>query len=814
VLQDVRFALRTLARRPGFTAVAIATLALGIGANTAIFSVVNAVLLRPLAFPEPDRLLMIRGLETAAGEPSNLSPADFMDYERESRTFARLGAHGWVGFFTVAGREVEPERVGGVNVTEGFFPTLGVQPALGRLFTADEDLPGGPAVVILTHGFWQRRYGGDANILGTTILLNARPATVVGVLPESFRHFERYPDREAQLFAPWQFNRAEPNRSGHFIRAVGRLTPEASVESARTELATIAARLERLYPDSNTEQGVVVDPLLDAIVSESRPALLLLAGAVGFVLLVACANLANLLLASGLARQRELAVRASLGAGRGRLVRQLLTESLILGTLGSLAGLLLAYSATRFLTTLSAAGVPRAESIGIDLMVLGFTLMLGLATGAVFGLVPAFHLSRADVHETLKEGGRSQTAGPLRRRARDLLVAAEVALSIVLLVGAGLLIRSFVALRAVDPGFARDEVVTMQVAVPTATYKEGEQIPFYARLIDAVRALPGVREAGATNILPLTENYDSRGIQIEDRPVPIGQAPSIQARSVTSGYFRALGIPLIRGRGFTDRDTAESPLVVIVSDSMARRYWPGENPIGQRITFNSGIPRERQQPVGGPGSREIIGVVGDVKHLGLDDAETPFFYTPHAQQPSYHAMTLVIRTAGDPASLPAAVRRELAPIDPNVPLSQVRTLEAVLAQAVAAPRFRTLLLGLFAGLALILALVGVYGVVGYLVGQRTHEIGVRFALGARASSVVAMLVRQGMTPVVAGMGVGLAGAVAVSRLLGALLFGVASTDIATYAAAAGVLGAAALASTIVPALRVMRIDPVAALRAE
>jgi putative ABC transport system permease protein len=813
MLQDIRFAIRTLRGRPAFSAVAVTTLALGIGANTAIFSVVRAVLLRPLGFPEPDRLVKIVGFDTRDGVPANLSPADFMDFEREAGAFSRVGPHGWVGFFTVAGREREAERVGGVNVTEGFFPTLGVQPALGRLFTADEDAPGGPRTVLLSHGFWQLRYGGDPGVLGRTILLDGRPTTVVGVLPQDFRHVEPNPDREAAVFVPYRFDRAEPNRGGHFIRAVGRLRPGATLAEARAQLEAVAARLQQRYPAENADRGVLVDPLLDAMVRDARPALLLLLWAVGAVLLVACANLANLMLASGAARRRELAIRGALGAGRGRLVRQLLTESLVLSLAGALSGLLIAFWLSRGVSLLSAVGVPRADTAaGMDLSVLTFAVALALTTGIAFGIIPALQLSGASAGEALKDGSRAQTAGRAGRRTRDWLIGAEVALSIVLLVAAGLLLRSFLALQRVDVGFARSEVLTMQVAVPTASYEEGEQIPFYSGLIERVRALPGVEEAGAVNILPLSGNYDSRGIQIEDRPEPPGRAHSVQSRSVTPGYFRAMGIPLLRGRPFDDRDRSGAPLVVIVSDAMARRYWPGQNAIGKRITFNSGIPRGAQQEVGGPGSREVVGVVGDVKHLGLEEALTPFFYTPHTQQPSYHTMTLVVRAAGDPAALASAVRGALAQMDRNVPLSDVRTLDTVLGRVSAAPRLRTLLVGGFAVLAVVLALVGVYGVVGYLVSQRTREIGVRLALGARRADVLGLLVRQGMGPVLAGVAVGLAVAVVASRLLTGMLFGVAPTDVGTYAGAAALLAAAALVATIVPARRATRIDPVAALR--
>ncbi len=813
LIQDLRLQFRTLWRQPLFAAVALGTLALGTGVNVAIFSVVRAVLLRPLPFADPERLVRVTGFDRRDGVPDNLSPADFMDFEREAATLSRLGAHGWVGWFTITDGRGDPERVGGVQVTDGYFPTLEVQAVLGRLFLAEEDRPEGPRVAILSHGFWQRRFGGDTDVLGRTISVNARPTTVIGVLPSDYRHIEAYPGRTADIFLPQQFERAQPNRGGHFIRAVGRLAVGASVQQARAELEAIAARLERQYPVDNTNQGVAVGPLLETLVSDARPALVMLVTAVGLVLLVACANLANLLLARGALRQRELAVRTALGAGRGRLIRQMLTESLLLSMAGTATGVVLAFWSTSAMSALAAAGLPRSDDIRIDGAVLAFAVLVALASSVAIGLLPAVQLSRGELHETLKQGGR-QPSSPVKRHAREALIAAEISVSVVLLVAAGLLMRSLWQLRGVDPGFAIDRVMTVEVSLPVARYEEGTQIPFYDRLLGRVQALPGVQEVGAVNILPLSTNYDSRGVQIEDHPVPDGQAASIQARSVTPGYFRAMRVPLRQGRLFDARDQPDSPLVVIVSESMARRHWPGENPIGRRVTFNSGIPREQQQVVGGPGSREVVGVVGDVKHLGLDEAEVPMLYTPHAQQPSYHTMTLVVRAGTEPASLTSAVRRELAEMDSEVPLYQARTLARLMDAAVAEPRLRATLLALFAGLASVLASVGVYGVVAYLVGQRSREIGVRLALGAARADILRLLMVQGLRPVVAGLALGLAGALGLSRLLQAMLFGVSAADLLTYTTSAGVLLTTAVAATLLPARRALRVDPALTLRSE
>jgi putative ABC transport system permease protein len=647
---------------------------------------------------------------------------------------------------------------------------------------------------------------------------------VIGILPAGFRHLEINPERPADIFTPFRFDPAQPNRGGHFIRGVARLKDGVSVEQARAEIETIATRLEQQFPTSNIDQGVKLDPLLESMVSESRPVILLLSAAVIVVLLVACANVANLLLAHGTGRLRELALRAAIGADRKQLVRQMLTESTALSLLGAAGGLLVALWAIRALTTLAATGIPRADQIGLNGGVLAFALIAAVTTSVLFGLMPALHLSRQDLNDALKEGGRSQGAS-IGRGARELLIVAEVAMSIVLLVGAGLLIRSLWQLQQVNPGFSADKVLAMEVSLPTARYEEGEQMPFYQRLEERIAAKPGVAAIGAINILPLSANYDSRGVQVEDHPKPEGQGYDPQARSVTPGYFAAMGIPLQAGRNFDAHDVDNGQLVVIVSEAMARKYWPTSaeasvgkpdvaHVIGKRITFNSGIPTERQQVVGGPGSRVVIGVAGNVKHLGLDEAEVPMFYTPHTQQPSYHTMRVVVRADAEPAALTRMVREELTQMDREVPLSQVTTLSRALEATVAAPRMRANLLGLFAALAMILAAIGVYGVVAYMVGQRTQEIGVRRALGARAVDVMVMLMREAMRPVAIGIVIGVAGAYAMTRLLAAMLFEISATDVTTYAAACGVLAVAALVASIVPARRALGVDPITAVRGQ
>jgi putative ABC transport system permease protein len=811
LLQDLRYAFRSLVKKPGFATVAVVTLSLGIGATTAIFSVVHAVLLRPLDYPRPESLVRILGFDRADGQRGNISPGDFFDLQTHATSFERTGANGFVGLATVSGGG-EAERVGSVQVTDGFFATLQIQPAIGRGIQPEDDRPGAERVVLISDGFWRRRFGGDPNVIGRSMTVNAVPVTVIGVLPPTFRHIEINPERPADLFTPFRWDTAQPNRGGRFIRGIARLKDGVTVEQGRAELESIAARLEQQYPTDNTDQTLHAELLLDAMVGESRRVVLLLAAAVIVVLLVACANVANLLLARGTGRLKELALRAAIGADRARLVRQMLTESLALSAVGAAGGIVVALAATRALTVLAAAGIPRADQIGVDATVLAFAAVASVLTSLIFGLFPALQLSRQDLNDALKEGGKGQSAA-IGRGARELLIAGEIALSVVLLVGAGLMIRSLWQLQNVNPGFNAEQVLTMEVSLPVARYEEGTQMPFYQQLEERIRNLAGVKDVGAINILPLSNNYDGQGIQIEDHPAPAGQAPDAQVRSITPGYFRAMGIPLVRGREFNAHDVEDGQRVVIVSESMARKFWPaGVDVIGKRVTHNNSIPSERRQLVGGPGSRVIVGVVGDVKHLALAEAEVPMMYEPHTQQPSYHTMRLVIRAQADAAALTGQVRDALNQIDREVPLSQVATLSTSLDKSVAEPRMRATLLGLFAGLAMALAAIGVYGVVAYLVGQRTQEIGVRRALGAQARDVVAMLVGESMRPVMMGLGIGLLGAVALSRVLAAMLFQVSSTDITTYVIACGVLAAAALLASIIPARRALRVDPISAVR--
>jgi putative ABC transport system permease protein len=798
--QDLRYAIRALIRRPAFSGVAVGTLALGIGANTAIFSVVNAVLLRPLPYRDAARVARVRGSSLGTREADNLSPLDFLDFQDRTRRFERLAAYNNYADATLTGAG-EPERVAGTRATADFFAVLRVSPLVGRDFRPEDDVPGASPVAILSWGFWQRRFAGDAAIVGRSIRLNGVPTDVIGVLPPTFRH--PLPDnaRQPDVYVPFRLDRKENNRGGHYLQALGRLSPGASFADGQTDLSTIAAELARLYPASNTGHGVTIVPLFDSMTESARAPLFLLWGTVAFVLLIACANLANLLLARSTSRQKEIAVRQALGASPAQLMSQFLTECLVLSIVGGATGLMVAALVIRTLATLGADRIPRGEGISLDPQVLLFTIALSLVAGLVFGVGPAWYTSRSDAQDALKEGRRAGE-GQTHQRVQQALIVSEIALALMLLVSAGLLVKSFSRLHQVDPGFRTEHVLTLQTSLPLARYPEGDEIPFYQRLEDRLRPLPGVLRMGAVNILPLSGNYSCDGFDIAGRPPsPAGQQPCAEERSVTPGYFDAMGITLLRGRLFTRQDTELSPPVIIVSDNMAQRFWQGEEPIGSRILY-------QDKP------REVVGIVGAVKHLALN-LESPFeMYTPHAQQPSFHTMTLVIRSAVSATDLTPTIRRELSAIDRDVPISNVRTMRAVLDDSTVDARFRTLLLGAFATLALLLAVVGVAGVISYTVGRRTHEIGVRVALGATRADVLSLVLRQGMVPTAVGLALGATGALALTRVLANLLFAVSTTDVTVFAGSSALLAFAAFGATYLPARRATAVDPMIALRAE
>ena len=816
--QDVGYGLRALRKSPGFALVALAALALGIGANTAIFSVVNTVLLRPLPFDRPEQLLMVWQThpfgKKLGYDQLPTSPADFADWRRAADAFEELSAMAG-GSWNLTGAGAA-ERVSGARVSANLLRLLRVRPAAGRDFLPEEETYGRHRVVILGHGFWQRRFGGDPQVIGRTLTLDGDPYQIVGVMPKDFSFPKGMGinpalglDEDLALWTPLALPAAEAQRRGsHFIATVGRLRDGATAEQSRAQLAAVAKRLEEQYPRQSKDWGVTVNTLHEQAVGKSRPAILLLLGAVCFVLLIACANVANLLLARAAARRKEIAIRAALGAGRWRIVRQLLTESVLLSLLGGVAGALLALWGVDALVALSPGNIPRAAEIGIDARVLLFTLAVSLATGVVFGLAPALQSSRPDLSESLKEGGRGGAGSPGRQRVRSALVVAEVALALVLLAGAGLLVKSFVRLQNVNPGFDYKHVLTATIFLPDSRFTEDRQrADVYRQVLSRVRALPGVEAAGGVSQLPLGGEEEIDGLTIEGRPQPAGgeNVLTAQFRVVSTDYFRALRIPLLKGRHFDEHDTGEAQGVMIVDETFARRYFPGEDPLGKRV--------DEQGSLTPKGYLTVVGVVAAVRHTSLDADPKPMMYVPSEQSP-WHTMALTVRARTDPAALASAVRSEVAAVDPDVPLSKVGTLEEVFDRAVAPQRFNTLLLAAFAAAAVILAAVGIYGVIAYSVTQRSHEMGVRIALGAQGSDILRLVVGQAMAMTLLGVALGIAFALALTRTMKAMLFEVSPSDPAIFASVALLLTLVALAASYFPARRATKVDPLLALRYE
>ena len=803
LLQDVRYAVRLLLKRPLFATVAVVTLALGIGANTAIFSVVDAVLLTPLAYQEPDRLMMIWAINSSSNaDQQPASVPDFDDLKEQSQSFDEIAASRNQAFNLADGDE--PERVGGARVSVNMFSTLAVKPMVGRDFLESEGLAGAQPVVILSHSLWQQRYGSDQNIVGRALNVDGKSYTVVGVLPKGIY----YPAQDTNLYVPFIPQQNEIVRGARFLRVVGRLKKDVSPAEARAEMETIAGRVADAYPATNKGWGIYLVPLHEQIVGRVRPALIVLLSAVGCVLLIACTNVANLLLARAAARSSEFAIRAALGASRWQLVRQLLTESLVLSALGGVFGLLLATWGVPFLTGISASSIPRVEGIGINIRVLGFTAIVSLVTGAVFGLAPALRSSSKQLTHALREGRRGSTGSILHQRLLGALVVSEIAIAMVLLVVAGLMIRSFLSISNVAPGLNPKGVITLGVGLPLSRYPGvQQQAVFYDKLVAQVRTLPGVESAASVIRLPMLGFNASTGFTVQGKPVQQGTEPNADYRAVTDDYFRTMGIPLLKGRDFTVRDSKDAPDAMIINDMLAERFFPGEDPVGKRIQIFPDATRWR----------DIVGVVGNVKLLGLDAETNPTIYVPYGQNPYPAALRnvfLVARTSSDPKSLIASIRSELKSLDKDIPVSQVQTMEEVISGSLAQRRLSMSLLVVFAALAAGLSAVGIYGVMAYTVAQRTHEIGIRMALGAEQKDVIKMVMGDGAKLTLAGIGAGLAVAVGLTRFLQSLLYQVSATDTVTYASIALLLTVVALLASYMPARRAAKVDPMEALRCD
>jgi putative ABC transport system permease protein len=806
--QDLRYGLRTLARKPGFTIVAIIALALGIGANTAIFSVINSVLLRPLAYHDPSALVVINHDYPKINLKASVSAIGYTHYRDNVKSFESVAAVTGGGFNLTGGGD--PEQVNGSMVTHNFFSALGVRSLLGRVFLAEEDQPGKNKVVALSHAFWQRRFGGDPGIVNKTITINDESYTVVGVMPPSFQ-FGRELGQVVDLWTPIAFTREQLdyNRlTNENLFVIARLKSGVKIGQAQAELDAIAANLRQQYmPGADRSNwGLTTQSLNELVVGDIRQALWILMGIVGLVLLIACANVANLLLARAADRQKEMAIRTALGAGRRRVIRQLLTESALLAVIGGALGLALAWFGIGALVKVNQVQIPRVNEIGVDWRALAFTLGVSLLTGVVFGLVPALQASKADLHETLKEGGRTGTGGS-RAWIRNTLVVLEMALALVVLVSAGLLIRSFLRLQQVNPGFAPQNTLAMSLALPATKYKEPAQRDnFYKEALQGIRALPGVQSAGAVSNLPLSGDNSSGSFRIEGREVPQGQSlPHGNRWAATTDYFSTMKIPILRGRFFDDRDTMESQPVAIIDDAMARKYWPDEDPMGKRISF--------QVVNGNRVWREIVGIVGHVRHQGLEGESRVQYYMPHSQTQNAF-MSLVVRANVDPTSLTGAVRGVVSGMDKDMPVFRVKTMDQFVSDSMAQRRFAMTLVGIFAAVAMALACVGLYGVLSYSITQRFHEIGIRMALGARAADVLWLVVGQGMLLALAGVALGGVAAFLLTRLMANLLFGVTASDPLTFATIALSLTLVALAACLAPALKATKVDPTEALRYE
>lgn len=816
LLQDLRYSFRALIKRPSFTIVAIIALALGIGANTAIFSVINAILLRPLPFRDPDRLVNIWETRPQRGIKQNVtSYPNFADWRDQNDVFEGIVAS-YVSDFTLTGEE-NPERLQCGIVSADLFPFLGAQPILGRTFIPDDEKTGAPLTIILSNKLWKQRYNGDSGIIDRSVTLNGNVYTVIGVMPEGFQFPLRNDPVDlwatfAKDMTPTEGKSITERRSDRFLRVMARLKPGVTVQQAQASIESISSSLTEKYPKTNANWGASVSSTFEDLVGEVRPALLILMGAVGFVLLIACANVASLLLARATTRHKEIAIRSALGASRQRIIRQLLTESAVLAIAGGLLGLLFAILGTAQLAAIGGGDLPRFTYINMDMRVLGFTLLVSVLTSVLFGLIPALQSSKTDLNETLKEGGRGAGEGQSRTRLRSVLITAEIAIAVVLLVGAGLLLQSLWRLQNVETGLKSDKLMTMEIGLPEVKYTADQQGVFYHQLQERLSALPGVESASAVYPVPLSTSRITISFDIEGQNVPSSEKPSSDFRVVSLNYFRTMGIPLIKGRDFDERDNRNAPGVIVVNELYADKFFSGENPIGKRVRPSISFEPDKE-----PTWREIVGVVGNVRHRGQSKEFTPEYYVLHDQMP-YNYMVLTVRTTGDPQDIVGAVRHEVQSLDKDLPLYKVNSMGEYLSKSVAQPRLIATLLAIFAGVALVLTAIGLYGVISYSVAQRTREIGIRMALGAKPGDVVRLVIRQSLILAILGISIGLVGTFVLTRVMRSviadLLFGIGSRDPITMVVIALIIAVVALAACFVPARRATKVDPMIALRYE